>query len=175
MALNFQYRILKSLLSLLLLSQSLSLLACDCIPIKNREKALSREYSISNAVFIGEVLSFSADSSSFEIRVVEVIKGDLSKGQIIKGINEGLCGPFVSKSGAWIFLGNYDQHFKANDCGLSLSLKHPWNILPPPPPEISAENPNWEDSNCKFDQIREWKNKAKKEAEKQVSYLKSLD
>tara|TARA_B100001115_G_scaffold180170_1_gene172068 strand:- start:2263 stop:2766 length:504 start_codon:yes stop_codon:yes gene_type:complete len=167
---------LKVLLSLLLLSQSLCLLACDCIPIKNREKALSREYSISNAVFIGEVLSFSADSSSFEIRVVEVIKGDLSKGQIIKGINEGLCGPYVSESGAWIFLGNYAQHFKANDCGLSLSLNKPWNFLPPPPPpEFSAENPNWEDSNNKFDQIREWKSKAKKEAEEQVNYLKSLD
>ena len=141
-------------------------MACDCAPINNVDRALDHEYKFVDDVFVGDVKWFDNDSTNFEIIVCEVFKGDLKPGQKIKGINEGLCGPFVFKTGEWIFLGTYSNKFKVHDCGLTTDLDEPWTILPPPPPPETEKE-------LGQDWLDKWKEKSRQEAYRQIEILRN--
>jgi len=150
----------------ILLLTSIKLLACDCAPIKNADRALDHEFKFVDDVFIGDVKWFNNDSTTYEVIVCEVFKGDLKPGQKIKGVNKGLCGPFVLKTGEWIFLGTYSTNFKVHDCGLTTKLDEPWTILPPPPPPETEEE-------LGQDWLDKWKIKARLEAQRQIEVLRN--
>lgn len=159
--------ILRKLVTSILLLVTISTLACDCAPIKYVDRAIENEYKFVDDVFIGDVKWIDDDSTYYEIIVCEVFKGDLRPGQKIKGINKGLCGPYVFKTGEWILLGTYSNEFKVHDCGLTTNLAEPWNILPPPPsPETESE--------LGQNLLDKWKAESRQKVNRQIETLRKI-
>lgn len=153
-------------INILLFTTWTELCACSCAPIKKEDRKFYKEYEFVDDVFIGEVKNFDDDSINYAIEICEVFKGNLRPGQLIQGVNEGYCEPFVDKNGEWMFLGHYSDTFEVNDCGLTTDLDEPWSIFPPPPipEEYKDDRDTWYEN---------LKSKARKEAYRQIEILRN--
>ena len=122
-------------------------IACDC---KQRTIKETQEHSIEELplIFIGDVLKVDNEKGIYELKVVELFKGE-AKTEIIKGKLLTSCSS-LPDSGRWIiYAETFDNGVIDFDfCGLSRSFSNPHEIyiwatdyeIPPPPREDYGTN-----------------------------------
>lgn len=136
---------MKLLLSIFLFTLSFSTcIACDCNDFEKLNIAREKEYNYSDVIFIGEIIALSDDSSNFQIKVLELFKGDIIVSQTLVGINNSYCTPYINKTGKWLIYGNLQNgELRLNICGLSRSFETPYHnhhfiYIPEPPKQIDS-------------------------------------
>lgn len=116
------------------------LLACVCHrrPLKEVQNQSIKDTPL---IFVGDVLTSDIDGQTYEIKIVETLKGEI-KAKTIKGKAMTSCSGFPDK-GRWIiYATSFENGFiDFNICGLSRSFENPHLIyiwatdytIPPPP------------------------------------------
>ena len=110
---------------------------CTCATPKSLEAQQEHNFSISDVVFIGEVIKINQEKNTFKVEVIESFKG-INSNQIYDGSFDPFCHPYINEKGKWMIYGfiNEDCIVEIISCGISRSFKHPENnimVLPPPP------------------------------------------
>lgn len=117
----------------------------DCIIIRNLKKAQKEEFLFNDLIFIGKATSINPDGS-YEMEVIEILKGTLADSTVVGGINDKFMGITPYEIGeTWLIytMKNEDGTITIPDCGLSRSTRFPIyfgspHVPPPPPFEISV-------------------------------------
>jgi hypothetical protein len=127
-------------LIILLFSSWTDLLACDCHQRTFKE---TQEQSIKDTplIFVGDVVTSNEKEGTYEIKIVEIFKGEV-KTKIIKGKALTSCSGFPDK-GRWIIYAMMFDNgvIDFDGCGISRSFENPHHIyvwatdykIPPPP------------------------------------------
>ena len=151
-------RILKITIIVLLFG-SLKSIACSCPP-ETYSSLLKKEKTNSRDIFIGEIVSvkdlIDQNFVEYEIKINEVIKGDLKLTNIISVRISIYCPPELGESGRVIIFSNdkFEDTFIVNQCGLSVNMDRPeknnrYRI--PPPPSLESDNANSDNSEISED------------------------
>lgn len=116
------------------------LFACDCHR-RTLAEAQRRSIETSQQIFIGDVLTSDNDKGTYEIKIVEIFKGEI-KPKTIKGKVMTSCSGFPDK-GRWIIYATIFDNgvIDFDSCGPSRSFENPHHIyiwtadykIPPPP------------------------------------------
>ncbi|TDQ17645.1 hypothetical protein DFQ04_2301 [Algoriphagus boseongensis] len=137
------------LLSFFLLASTISF-ASDCLRIRNLKKAQKEEFLDSDLIFIGKTISINLDGS-YELEVIEILKGTLAASTVLGGIHDKLFGMTPFEIGeTWLVytIKNQDGTVTIPNCGLSRSTRFPFYYgspyLPPPPPPLEFSLPIFE-------------------------------
>ena len=135
---------------------------CPPLPLKKLQQYELKE---SELIFVGEITDFNKKTQSYKVKIEELFRGELKKGDIIIGENLRYCTPHITRNGKWIIYGKIiNGVLKMNECGISRSFKNPQesisSILPPLPPENEEEN-----NRLKYEQkFKQWKKENKKQS-----------
>lgn len=119
----------------------------DCLRIRNLKKSQKEEFLFNDLIFIGRATSINPDGS-YELEVIEILKGTLANSRVVGGINDKFMGITPYEIGeTWLIYTtkNEDGTITIPDCGLSRSSRFPIyfgspHVPPPPPFEISIPN-----------------------------------
>ncbi len=120
--------------------------ASDCIEIKNLKKAQKEEFLYNDLIFIGRATSINSDGS-YELEVIEILKGTLDDSTVVGGIQNKYLGITPIETGeTWLIytVKNQDGTITIPDCGLSRSTRFPFYFgspTPPPPPPLDHAHP----------------------------------
>ncbi len=124
--------------------------ASDCLRIRNLKKAQKEEFLDSDLIFIGKTISINLDGS-YELEVIEILKGTLAASTVLGGIHDKLFGMTPFEIGeTWLVytIKNQDGTVTIPNCGLSRSTRFPFYYgspyLPPPPPPLEFSLPIFE-------------------------------
>lgn len=117
----------------------------DCINIRNLKKAQKENFLYNDLIFIGRATSINPDGS-YELEVIEILKGTLADSTVVGGISEKYMGITPFEIGeTWLIytMKNEDGTITIPNCGLSRSTRFPIyfgspHVPPPPPFEISV-------------------------------------
>lgn len=117
----------------------------DCLRIRNLKKAQKEEFLFNDLIFIGKATSINPDGS-YEMAVIEILKGTLVDSTVVGGTNDKFMGITPYEIGeTWLIytMKNEDGTITIPDCGLSRSTRFPIyfgspHVPPPPPFEISV-------------------------------------
>lgn len=122
----------------------------DCLRIRNLKKAQKEEFLFNDLIFIGKATSINPDGS-FELEVIEILKGTLADSTVLGGIHDKLFGMTPFEIGeTWLVytIKNQDGTVTIPNCGLSRSTRFPFYYgspyLPPPPPPLEFSLPIFE-------------------------------
>lgn len=63
----------------------------DCLRIKNLKKAQKEEFLFNDLIFIGRATSINPDGS-YELEVIEILKGTLADSTVVGGISDKFMG-----------------------------------------------------------------------------------
>jgi hypothetical protein len=119
----------------------------DCISIRNLKKAQKENFLYNDLIFIGRAKSINPDGS-YELEVIEILKGTLADSTVISGTHDKFMGITPFEIGeTWLIytMKNEDGTITIPDCGLSRSTRFPYYHgsphSPPPPPPLEYEIP----------------------------------
>lgn len=122
----------------------------DCLRIKNLKKAQKEEFLFNDLIFIGRATSINPDGS-YELEVIEILKGTLADSTVIGGAHGNYQGIIPFEIGeTWLIytIKNQDGTITIADCGLSRSSRFPIYFgsphVPPPPPPLEYSLPIFE-------------------------------
>lgn len=138
---------LLTLLTFLLINQSFGY---DCLRIRNLKKAQKEEFIDNDLIFIGRAISINP-YGSYELEVIEILKGTLADSTVVGGISDKYMGKRPFEIGeTWLIytMKNEDGTITIPDCGLSRSTRFPFYFgsphQPPPPPPLEFSLPIFE-------------------------------
>jgi hypothetical protein len=136
-------KLISSIVFVIFLIQSIPSYGYDCIRIRNLKKAQKEEFLFNDLIFIGRATSISPDGS-FELEVIEILKGTLADSTVVGGISEKFMGITPFEIGeTWLIytMKNEDGTITIPDCGLSRSTRFPFYFGSPhqPPPPLPLE------------------------------------
>lgn len=157
------------------------LLACDChrMTFKERQGESIKDTPL---IFVGDVLTSDTEKQTYEIKIIEIFKGEI-KTKIIKGKVMTSCSGFPDK-GRWIiYATTFDNGVIDFDrCGLSRSFENPHHIyiwatdykIPPPPTrEYETDSKYSIQSNIDFEkEMTRLKEKALNDLEIEIERLR---
>lgn len=122
----------------------------DCISIRNLKKAQKENFLYNDLIFIGRATSINPDGS-YELEVIEILKGTLADSTVVGGISEKYMGITPFEIGeTWLIytMKNEDGTITIPNCGLSRSTRFPFYNgsphSPPPPPPLEFAIPIFE-------------------------------
>ena len=153
--------------------------SCVCGPTIELNEIRNTEYSSAELIFIGEIISISADKKEFKIEVKEVFKGAIKKSQVLNGQNNIYCEPYVENIGEWLIYGKKENgKLKINICGLSRSLKKPYEnkffrYNPIPPPQDAEEKGILKIDRMNKEGLKQNNSKAFDELNEEIEWLRS--
>ena len=123
---------MKKQLLILFLSIGFYSNACDCSKMLTAEwtkNGIIESISNSEVIIIGKLIS--STEKSYKLKIVEVFKGKLKKGEILEGFYPSSCSgrPHPKKTGHWIFYGFYEKFenekiLNYSSCGPTRSLEY---------------------------------------------------
>lgn len=121
------------ILLLIFIFQSAWAIACECSPLEDHDKLIEESYSYYEDIFIGKVVKAA---NELRIEVMEVFKGNLNVGQVLKPGYEGSsCDYYFAEEGDGLFYGLVSaKRFYASMCSPTRMFKRPYLYPPPPPP-----------------------------------------
>ena len=178
-----QYRKIKYLLFLIILFfqvTGIKLFACDCGPPENLDSIRAQEYKNSDVVFTGKIVFLSEGWTEFKIQVTETFKGDIKRGQVIAGMNNITCVPYINGGGQWLIYGKMENGMLSiNQCGLSRSFKNPdenryFSIIPVPPlPVVRDSSSDAGRIKTMVDMGKQYQERAVAELKKEIEMLRN--
>jgi hypothetical protein len=113
-------------------------LACDC-DAKGLKENQARSFKYSPIIFVGDVLFADQKTGTYEIKIVEVFKGEIKTPTIAGKVLTSCSG--LPKNGRWIIYADSVSNgmIDFSMCGLSRSFENPHDVnvkeyeIPPPP------------------------------------------
>jgi len=174
---------MRPILIILILITWTDLVACDC---HRRGFKEAQEVSIreSPLIFVGDILTSDEKKRTYEIKVVEVFKGE-SKTKTIKGKLLTSCSGLADK-GRWIIYATTYKNgvIDFDICGLSRSFENPhliylwatdYKIPPPPTKEYDTDSKYSIQANIDFQkEMTKLKEKALTDLEIEIEELRKI-
>ena len=158
-----------------------NLIFCTCATPKSLEAQQEYNFSISDVVFIGEVIKINQEKNTFKIETLENFKG-INTNQIYDGTFEPFCHPYINEKGRWLIYANINEQcvIEVISCGISRSFDHPednFMVLPSPPPPVPPELKKDKEELIKerSDYKQKIKNIAQKDLELEINKLQKIN
>ena len=141
-------KIIKLIVTVLILSMNLHLIGCKCKDLGYLVKLRQISYNESDIVFLGELLDYDSIADTYHFRIIELFKGTHNS-ITISGHYDHNCSLFPKDKCQWIVYATLNNGLiELSSCLASRSINNPECVhcyLPPPPGPQSISNPNKED------------------------------
>jgi len=130
-------RIIRNILTLLIILTSNQVFCCDCKDLGPLDSLRSISYNNSDLVFLGELIEFDTINLTYTFEIIELFKGETKK-ELIKGKYFDSCSKFPKEKCEWIVYAKIKDNniIDISGCLASRSKLRPVciNCYNPPPP-----------------------------------------